>query len=253
MMDTVLVKRTGADPLATKQTGHAALAALLWEPQAGPRRGPRPTLTLEAIARAGVAVADEDGLGAVTMQRVAEAVGVTKMALYRYVPGKDELVALMLDVGIGPAPHPASGHWRADLETWSRALAARFQRHPWAMAATIGTRVMGPNELDWLERAVAALDGTGLTGAEAIDAAAVLAGNARALSEQAAAAGGAGPEDALAGVLAGLLRGREDRFPAIGAAFAETARDGGRDEAFEFGLQRLLDGIEALIAKRRKG
>jgi AcrR family transcriptional regulator len=187
-------------------------------------------------------VADEDGLGAVTMQRVAEAVGVTKMALYRYVPGKDELVALMLDVGIGPAPHPASGHWRADLETWSRALAARFQRHPWAMAATIGTRVMGPNELDWLERAVAA-----------IDAAAVLAGNARAMSEQAAAAGGAGPEDALAGVLAGLLRGREDRFPAIGAAFAETARDGGRDEAFEFGLQRLLDGIEALIAKRRKG
>ncbi|MEU8661631.1 TetR/AcrR family transcriptional regulator, partial [Actinoplanes philippinensis] len=73
------------------------LMTLLWEPPTPPRRGPRPALALSTITRAGIAVADADGLSGVTMQRVAEAVGVTKMALYRYVPGKTELVALMLD------------------------------------------------------------------------------------------------------------------------------------------------------------
>jgi len=88
----------------------AGAIALLWDRPATPRRGPKPALNLEAIAEAGIGVADADGLAAVTMQRVAAALGVTKMALYRYVPGKAELVALMIDMGLGEAPQfPSAG------------------------------------------------------------------------------------------------------------------------------------------------
>lgn len=71
-------------------------------------------MRLDAIAAAGIDIADRDGLSAVTMQRVAERLGVTKMALYRYVPGKVELVALMIDLGIGEPPRLATiaGGWR---------------------------------------------------------------------------------------------------------------------------------------------
>ena len=82
----------------------AGAIALLWDQSVSARRGPKPALSLEAIAAAGIGLADADGLAAVTMQRVAAALSVTKMALYRYVPGKAEMVALMIDLAIGEAP-----------------------------------------------------------------------------------------------------------------------------------------------------
>src|SRR5437879_9617565 len=166
-----------------------AVIDLLWSPAPTPRRGPKPGLTLTEIAQAGSAIADADTLTAVTMQRVAEALGVTKMALSRYVPGKAEPVALMTDVAIGePTPLGTTG-WRTELDAWAHAMIDRFVRHPWTQETTTGIRAMGPNEIRWLEHALAALDGTGLTGAEKLDVAATLAGHARAIAQQASAAG----------------------------------------------------------------
>jgi AcrR family transcriptional regulator len=226
--------------------------ALLWAPQAQPKRGPRPTLTLEVIARAGIAVADAEGLGAVTMQRVAEAAGVTKMALYRYLPGKAELVALMIDLGIGAPPAATGKSWRVVLDAWARQLFARFMEHPWALEATVGARAMGPNELDWLERAVAALSGSGLDGGEMLDVAVLLTGHVRNLAQQTSAIGTAQPERAIEAGLIGLVRGREDRFPALSAALTSAAQHGTQDQAFDFGLGRILDGVESLINSYRQ-
>ena len=58
-------------------------------------------MSLEGIAQAGIEIADAEGIAAVTMERVADALGFTKMSLYRYVPGKNELVALMIDSALG--------------------------------------------------------------------------------------------------------------------------------------------------------
>ncbi|MFK0256488.1 TetR/AcrR family transcriptional regulator [Streptomyces sp. NPDC090445] len=232
---------------------HAELVRLLWGPHPKRARGPRPTLDLERIARAGIEIADADGLADVSMQRVAAHLGVTKMALYRYVPGKAELVALMADAAIGPCPVPegASGGWRGQLEEWARRLAEGFARHPWVLEATVGPRVMGPAELSWLERAVAALDGTGLSGAERMDAAALLAGHIRALTRQARAAGPAGDAEAQLGAILGeLMQAHGDRFPALTAALASAVESNGQDQAWEFGLQRILDGLAALIDRR---
>src|ERR1700761_2345616 len=79
---------------------------LLWGEPPRPRRGPKPSLSLERIVAEAIALADADGLANLSMQHLAERLGCAKMALYRYVPGKAELVALMLDPGLG-APPPA--------------------------------------------------------------------------------------------------------------------------------------------------
>jgi len=233
------------------ETGDAdqrRLYELLWGVPSGPRRGPRPTLTLAAIARAGIAIADAEGLDGLTMQRVAESLDVTKMALYRYVPGKAELVALMLEAAMGePPPPPAGAGWRGQLDDWARQLFDRFRRHPWAHAATIGPRLPGPNELAWLERVVTALTGTGLTGDEQLDVAVLLVGHARNLAQHAPPPTDTPGPSQEAG-FAALLRGREERFPALTAALRSTRGNG--DQALDFGLARILDGIEALITAR---
>jgi AcrR family transcriptional regulator len=218
---------------------------LLWRQRTAPKRGPRPTLSLDAIAAAGIDIADRDGLSAVTMQRVAERLGVTKMALYRYVPGKVELVALMIDLGIGEPPRLATiaGGWRPKLETWALRMFDRFAEHPWALEATIGARAIGPNELGWLEQAAAALTGTGLTGSEILDVAVTLVGHVRTIAQQAAMIGN-NPEQAIDDAMLALLTGREDQFPALAAALADPD---GKNQALDFGLHRILDGVALLI------
>jgi AcrR family transcriptional regulator len=219
---------------------------LLWRQQTASKRGPKPTLSLDTIATAGIEIADADGLAAVTMQRVAERLDVTKMALYRYVPGKLELVALMIDLAVGEPPplDAVTGGWRPKLDTWARQMFDRFQAHPWALEATVGARAIGPNELGWLEQATAALTGTGLTGSQILDVAATLTGHARMIAQQAAATSTGAPEQEMGNAMSALLTGREDRFPTLAAALSDPA---GKDQAFDFGLQCILDGVALLI------
>jgi hypothetical protein len=126
-----------------------------------------------------------------------------------------------------------------------------FRRHPWALETTVGVRVMGPNELSWLEEAVAALSDTGLDGAEMMDCAALLVGHVRGVAQQAAAApSGDDPEQAMDAAIVELLAGREDRFPAVLAAIRSAAERGKQGQALQFGLDRILDGIAQLVATR---
>ncbi|MFF7129212.1 TetR/AcrR family transcriptional regulator C-terminal domain-containing protein [Streptomyces sp. NPDC008240] len=234
---------------------HAEVVRLLWGPHPKPARGPRPKLDLDRIAQAGTEIADSEGLAEVSMQRVAMRLGVTKMALYRYVPGKAELVALMVDAAIGPYPSAEArrGGWREQMEEWARQLITVFRRHPWALDATVGPRTPGPGELSWLEHAISALDGTGLSGAERMDAAVLLVSHVRGITQQMRAAGPAGnPEAQLGAVLADLMQAHGERFPSLAAALASVAESDGHDQAWEFGLQRILDGLAALIDKRAR-
>ncbi|WP_434587457.1 TetR/AcrR family transcriptional regulator C-terminal domain-containing protein [Streptomyces sp. A5-4] len=227
---------------------------LLWGPHPKPARGPRPTLSLDGIARAGIEIADGgEGLASVSMQRVAGLLDVTKMALYRYVPGKAELVALMVEGAIGedPLPDRPTLGWRDQLDGWARQLAAVFHRHPWLLDATVGPRIRGPRELAWMEQALVALDGTGLTGAERMDAVVLLTGHVREVVQQARAAGPAGtPEAQLIVTLVELMREHGERYPTLTAALASATPHNGDDQALDFGLHRILDGLGLLIAHR---
>ncbi|KJY42690.1 TetR family transcriptional regulator [Streptomyces sp. NRRL B-1568] len=227
------------------------LMQLLWGPHPQPKRGPKPALSRGGIARAGVGIADAEGLAALSMQRVAEQLGKTKMSLYRYVPGRAELVALMVETAITAPPEPVAGDWRTRLTAWSHALAEGFARHPWLLDATVGARLLGPNELSWMEQALAALDGTGLTGAERMDAVVLLSSHVRGIGLQSrATAGTEGPEAQLVAALGEVLREHGDAYPSVVSAMTSSAGPHGQDQALTFGLERILDGLEALITRR---
>ena len=108
--------------------------ALAWGLAAAPQRGPKRELSLERIVEAAIAIADAEGLSAVTMQRVAQTFEFSTMALYRYVTTKDELHRLMLDAAVGGDLGPVDpGDWRSGLRTFLSELVAGYRRHPWAL------------------------------------------------------------------------------------------------------------------------
>ncbi|MGZ3676831.1 MAG: TetR/AcrR family transcriptional regulator [Ktedonobacterales bacterium] len=229
---------------------------LLWGEKGEPSRGPKPGLSVRQIVQAAIEIANAEGLEAVSMQRVARACGVTTMALYRYVPGKADLVALMIDMGIGepPALDKVAGGWRPQLEEWARLIWAAFHRGPWSLEVTASARLMGPNELGWFEAAVGALSGTGLSGAEAVDAVLVVLNHVRSMAqyslERARRQRGSSGER-WGTMLAGVLRKHGDRFPALTAAMAAGALSPSESDALEYGLGLVLDGIAMRIAEHQ--
>ena len=231
---------------------------LLWGAPQRPRRGPRPSLSLERIVTEAIALADAEGLASLSMQHLAERLGCAKMALYRYVPGKAELVALMIDAAIGDPPSPAEpggpgeAAWPAVLREWATTVFDRYRAHPWSIEATTGARPNGPHEMAWLESALAALAGTGLTGAERLDAVVLLNGHVRSLV-QVAPPGQEDLEEEMARQALVALSAHADRYPQVMAAFADGPGPDGRDNALNFGIDRILDGLAALIADRSAG
>jgi AcrR family transcriptional regulator len=228
---------------------------LLWGSPEQPTRGPKPGLSVERIVQAAIKIADAEGIQAVSMQRVAAEFGFTTMSLYRYVPGKHELIDLMLDTAVGEPPDLGSvpGGWRPRLREWAHRTAAVFQRHPWFLATATG-RTMGPNQLGWLECAVAALAGSGLTGEPLVESVLLVNGHVRSTAPFLVPGGaqGAGTE-AWAASLVDLMRTHRDRFPALNEAIDAGAFGppvpGRPDGTLDFGLDRIFDGIEALIAR----
>lgn len=242
--------------MATPERGAATTDAsveLLWGHRGQPTRGPRPALTLASIADAAIQVADADGMDAVSMQRVAGTLDVTKMALYRYVSSKAELVAVMTETAVGEPPDLSTipADWRPKLQKWAELLRVTWQEHPWIPAVTLGDRLMGPRETGWTEAAVATLAGTGLSGTERMDAVFLLSGHVR--NTQSAA--GTQPWTAdrrLSPLLTDLVRRDKERFPALVAATEESGT-GSSDNGWSFGLARILDGLQLLIDRRAPG
>jgi AcrR family transcriptional regulator len=226
----------------------ASAMDLLWGRGGRRSRGPRPVLSVEQIAGAAVDIADAEGLAAVTMQRVADRFGFTAMSLYRYVPGRAELVAIMIDTALGLAPQlDTSAGWRPALQAWAHEIYTVFRRHPWLAEATTHARPTGPRELSWLERAVAALAGAGLTGPERVDAAVVLIGHIR---SQVQYETGVAAQDGepLTGALTQTLREHAADYPALVDAAAGGAFGPNDNDGFQFGLRCILDGIAATTA-----
>lgn len=251
----------------------------LWGLDRGARPGQKPSLDVRQVAHAAIELADEGGPSAVSMSRVAAALGVTTMALYRYVESKDELLELMLEVAAGDPPplHPGLG-WRDALASWANGLSALYREHPWTVVIPVPGPPRGPHQLAWAEQGMAALGDTPLTPSERLEAVMLVLvyvrGEASLEVQMTAAvnerAGGDRMElDRQFELLAGGLD--PERFPQLRAAMEPGAADaraataergspegevgttgahGGRDVTF--GLERILDGLELLIRRRRR-
>lgn len=224
---------------------------LLWSGREPSTRGPKPALSIGRIATVAMTIADTEGLAAVSMHRVAGELDFTKMALYRYVSGKAELLAVMIEAAVGEPPDLAGvpGGWRPRLQEFARLLAVSWERHPWLPWATIGDRVMGPREVGWIECAVGALEDTRLTGVERMDAVFVLFGHIR--NTQSMTTAGTQPwtsDKQVAPAMRNLLAVHGGRYPSLTSAVG-TADRAPHDNGRAFGLRLILDGLAARIAE----
>ena len=212
-------------------------------------RGPKRGLTLERIVEAGIAIAGEEGLDALSMSRVARELGVGTMSLYRYVAAKGELLTLMVDSALGLPPRAREGEdWRAGLARWAVGVRDAYRRHPWALKIPIDAPPLGPNNVAWLDDALRALADTPLSEQQKLSSVLLVSGfvrnDATLTADFAAAAGGELVMPGYGTLLAKLTD--EADFPALHRAIASGALDDEDDidHEFNFGLERVLDGIE---------
>ncbi|MEU7904414.1 TetR/AcrR family transcriptional regulator [Actinoplanes sp. NPDC049118] len=135
-------------------------------------RGRPPAHTRPQVVAAAIAVADAEGLDALTMRRLAAELGAGVMSLYTYVRDKEELLDLMVEQ-VGEFDQALGGDDLLGLVRWQRAL---MLRHPWMPAALPNRQLGGPNMLGYLERGLVALERTGLPGPAKMEILALLTG-----------------------------------------------------------------------------
>jgi AcrR family transcriptional regulator len=236
------------------ETGLPASIEEAWGLRRRPRKGPKPGLDLDRIVGAAVRVAASEGLEAVSMSRVAAELGSSTMSLYRYVAAKDELLALMIDAAFdAPAAAPSPGEgWRAGLSRWAWRYHDALRRHPWVLRVPISGPPVTPNQIAWLEDGLRSLGDTGLSEPEKLSVILLVSGYVRNEATLAADLGAAEQEimPAWGRQIARLTD--PERFPALHAVLASevVARDDDPDDEFIFGLERVLDGIDALVRAR---
>ncbi|MBL0885993.1 GntR family transcriptional regulator [Myceligenerans indicum] len=230
--------------------------------RSGTARGgpPAHAVTTTDVVHAAVRLADAEGLGGLTMRRIAADVGLPTMSVYRHVTGRDDLVTRMLDAVYGrfPPPEPGPGGWRQVAEACARTLWAMFQVHPWAAHAMSVTRPQAtPNGMlftDALLRAFGdAPSGRRLDTEARMHLTVVLFQFVRGVGVsleptlQARQDSGISDEEWMERAKPALRRVVDPRRHEHLAEAIRTEIDLTQDSLFEFGLARLLDGYEAFL------
>ncbi|MGG7573938.1 TetR/AcrR family transcriptional regulator C-terminal domain-containing protein [Streptomyces sirii] len=227
-------------------------------------RRPRETdggLSRERVVRAAIKVADAEGLRGLSMRRVAAEFGVSSMALYRHVANKDELELLMAEAAFAEVapPRPAPEGWRERMEAGARLQWELYQRHPWLAQYLSITRPRPmPQAMALIEWTMARVEG--MDPLTLIHMAVTLLNYVRSTA--------AGFEDDLEAeqetgmdqnqwmasmdpVFAGILEsGSYPMYAGIDGVGEDAVT---LESLFEFGLARLLDGMEVLVGRRAAG
>lgn len=214
------------------------------------RRGPKPSHSVAQIVAAAVELADADGLAAASLPNIAASLGLTTNALYRYLGSKDELLVLLADAGFGPPPESLSDPgWRATARAWTYAALDRYRARPWLLDVPARGDAVTPHLLRWTEILLAALSAAGLSDADALGCARLVADFARGTAERLRArtdpdsASFPAHADGVRAFLQPLLADRG--YPRLAALATRREYPAGAD--VDFGLDRVLDGIAALL------
>lgn len=252
---------------------------LLWGTGERATRGPKPGLTLGRIVTAAIELADAEGLAAVSMRRLSTELGAGTMSLYRHVPGRAELVDLMLDRVQGEGAHapepdaaePATAEphtadsdtaephpgWRKTVEKAARDELALYQAHPWLLSVNQTRPVLGPGAVGGMESMLAGIKDTGLSDPELISVIIMVSGYVSGVARTQVHAvevqqvTGISDDEfwrAQEPMLSTVMT--SGRYPLMAALSPDAF--GPDFDHFEFGLQRLLDGLEVLVEQRTK-
>jgi AcrR family transcriptional regulator len=248
--------------------------ALLWRTPGGPSvrtaPGPKPELSVDLVVETAVAVADEEGMDALSMRTVGQRLGRTAMSLYTYVASKNELIELMYDHVFGELADAAEADgeqdWRTATTSWATRLWEFYLRHPWTLEVSQARPVLGPNEYRLFESLASVLHRAGLGPTQVRSTYGnlftLVGGPVRTAAEARRALAVTGvPEDewwyARSAQLEEVAPDFSERFPVLtlmaeqGAFDNENANEPYLEqeawETFRFGLNALLDGVEARI------
>ncbi|NVI89466.1 TetR/AcrR family transcriptional regulator [Actinomadura sp. BRA 177] len=238
---------------------------LLWGDTTRPPRGRPPALSLDRVITAAVEVADElartEGLDALSMRSIATRLGVGTMSLYRYVPGKSELLDLMLDhvIGVPDEDEDAEGGWREIFAAEAHRHWRLCLDHPWYPFVDQSRPLLGPNAMRGLDVLIAKLRPIGVddrtllmmisTQSDYVEGVA-----RRYINEiRAEARTGVSNEEFWSAqeptIVTALNSGD---FPTM-ADLADNTFDFSYEQVFEFGLTRLHDGFATFIDARQAG
>jgi AcrR family transcriptional regulator len=221
------------------------------------RRGPKPAHTVDEVVAAATALADEEGIAAASLPRVAARIGVSTNALYRYVSSKDELLVLVADRAWGDPPTLSGDDWRVSASQWARLLFEQFVARPWLLDVP-RTVPLTPHKAAWLDVLIGALAPTGMGSQQMLNCAYLLDSHARYGADlrrnapMPAELRRANPDrehavDAVREFLDAQLRAR--RLDAVADVMREPMflADEPPLDGFEFGLDRILDGIAVYV------
>jgi len=240
---------------------------LLWGRRGRGQRGPKPGLSIDAIVAAAIQIADAEGLEAVSMAHVADQLGFTTMSLYRHVASKEELLQLMWNASAQGAEELVitGDDWRDRLRMWAMVQRSMIDQHPWITQMPMAAPPMAPNSLTFVERGLEAMDDTGLTDADKLRVIGLISSytlsEARMAHDAARAA-----RQAQAAAVQGeplpiwtwerLVREVADQrtYPRLhqlawSASIGDDPAGFNEEEEFRFGLDRILDGVGALITR----
>jgi DNA-binding transcriptional regulator YhcF (GntR family) len=221
------------------------------------------TATRERIISSAIAIADAEGIAAVSLRRIAVDLDVSTMSLYRSIANKDDLLVGMMDALMGeeawPAPPPRG--WRAQLEYIAHRQWRGYQSHPWlAQIVSLTRPQLAPNAMRHTEWCLRAIDGCGLDDTTRLYIVLTLFGHVRGAAtgleseQQAERDTGIDIEEWMRvhdARFAPVIQ--SGRFPHLAKLDNNANVDFDLDALFEFGLTRLLDGFGALIEGRQRG
>jgi AcrR family transcriptional regulator len=235
---------------------------IIWLRPERPARGPRPAYSRSQITAAAIKVADAEGLEAASMRRVAAEIGAGTMSLYRYVPRREDLIELMVDAVLGELdlPEKPTGDWRADLSLVAHASRGLGRRHPWLSKLPAARPLPGPNALRFTEFGVGTLDGFGLPIDEMLSLFGLVDGYVQNFMRNEI---GWAEEERLTGMDTEqwMLRNapyvqrliETEKYP-IFTRIVYDARQPhmDMDARFQYGLDRVLDSIDAVLPAERR-
>lgn len=209
-------------------------------------------MTREQIGRVALELADREGIEALTMRRLGHELGIGTMTLYRYFRDKEELLDLMVDTAAaaGPAAADSGGPWQEELRRLFRGVHATLAKHPVALPLRLRGPILSSGALRVTEIGMQILQRAGFDRAAAAHAYRCLFlytfGHASFNSPEA-------PEEVKRDTRAKLMALPPDEFPALSSSAGEAAETMAGESQFEFGLDRLLDGLEAMLAQPGAG
>jgi AcrR family transcriptional regulator len=213
---------------------------------------PRTPLTTERVLQAAVALADREGVGSLSMRRLARELGVEAMSLYHHVAGKQALLDGMVDLVFGEIELPGNdGDWKAAMRRRAHSARAVLARHPWAIALMESRRTPGPANLRHHDAVLGCLRRAGFPVVLTAHAYSILDAYIYGFALQEASLPFDTPEE-TAEVAAGIMDAfAADAYPHLTELAVEHVLQPGYDygDEYAFGLELILDGLERLAAQ----